>query len=208
MTASPCLPSPWFLSPQFWGWGWQPPTRLAWKQDRRFIWHALCKWHVWSNSIRATGIALVYSEWTLNHVSVLFIFKLLLQTSSTASCLLTELRLVFRWISRARSSWSAPSLCWCKSGGVPSSVACMPRSMRVGFALAPRSSVNSTRLGPQTVPQQPLLLASKLVQEICYLYLHRCFKGTWARILPLILKVASGIRVQSINHAVEAALWF
>lgn len=112
------------------GAGRQHPPGFTWTQNLRSICHALSKWHVWSNSIRATGITLVYSEWTLNHVFLcvlvcscfLFVFyyiffKLLLQTRSIEPP--TDRAAISFPLDYARSLCSAVSLGWCKSGGAP-----------------------------------------------------------------------------------------
>lgn len=121
----------------------------------------------------------------------------------TSSCLLTELPL------DARSLWPAISLHWCKSGGVLGySLGSVDRTPGC-ILLLPYTAVWIQPCWASDLCSSDLLLpALKLAQEIHYLYPHRCFKGTWAQILPLILKIASGVCVQSLNPATEAALWF
>ena len=126
-------------------------------------------------------------------VDFCFVFKLLLQTRSIE--LPTYSAPISFPLYYARSLWSAIYLGWCKSGGGPGVQPWLrgPHTQRytgVFFYFYHTSRWESSLVGNPTwsgiqpVQQQPLPLVLKLMQEICYLCLHRCFKRTELRFCP------------------------
>lgn len=72
----------WFQGLGWLPWGQSEASAWANVEAKSQLYLPRCKWHVWSNSVRATRMPLVYNEWTLNHVCLCVVLLFCFQIAS------------------------------------------------------------------------------------------------------------------------------